>query len=80
MFSGRFLTVGAEAALGDFALSAVYGQRKVDGSSADEIATVSLEYELRDGLSIGAGYRFLQEEGETMHTVGLLLTYEFGLH
>ena len=78
--SGRFLTVGAEAALGDFALSAVYGLRKVDGSSADEIATVSLEYELRDGLSIGAGYRFLQEEGETMHTVGLLLTYEFGLY
>ncbi len=78
--SVRFLTLGAEADLGDFALSAVYGLRKVEGSSADDIATVSLEYELRDGLSMGAGYRFLQEEGETIHTVGLLLTYEFGLH
>ncbi len=78
--SVRFLTLGAETYLGDFALSAVYGLRKVEGSSADDIATVSLEYELRDGLSIGAGYRFLQEEGETTHTVGLLLTYEFGLH
>ncbi len=78
--SVRFLTLGAEVDLGDIALSAVYGLRKVEGSSADEIATISLEYELRDGLSIGAGYRFLQEEGETIHTVGLLLTYEFGLH
>jgi hypothetical protein len=77
--SVRFLTVGAEADLGDFVLPAVYGLRKVEGSSADEIATVSLEYELRDGLSISAGYRFLQEEGETIHTVGLLLNYELSL-
>lgn len=78
--SARFLTLGAEAAFGDFSLSAVYGLRKIEDLPSDRLATISLEYELNDRLSIGAGYRFLRAEGETGHTVGVLLTYEFGLH
>lgn len=77
--SARFLTIGAEAAFGDFSLSAVYGLRKTEDSPPDRLATVSLEYELNDRLLIGTGYRFLRQEGETGHTVGILLTYEFGL-
>ncbi len=77
--SARFLSVGAETALGDFSLSAVYGLRGLDDLSADRLATISLEYALSDRLYIGAGYRFLLEEDETAHTVGVLLTYEFSL-
>ena len=74
-----FLTLGAEAAFGDFSISAVYGLREIEDLPLDRLATISLEYDLSDRLSIGAGYRFLREEGETGHTVGVLLTYEFGL-
>ncbi len=54
--------------------------REIKNSPLDHLATISLEYDLSDSLSIGAGYRVLREDGETGHTVGVLLTYEFGLH
>jgi opacity protein-like surface antigen len=78
--SASFLTLGAEAAFGNFSISAVYGLLKIEDLSPDRLATISLEYDLSDQLSIGAGYRFLRVERETIHTVGALLTYEFGLY
>lgn len=77
--SAVFATLGAEFSFGDVSLSAVYGLRDLGEISTDHLATVSLEYELAEGLSIGTGYRFLRDDGAYQHTVGLLLTYDFSV-
>lgn len=74
-----FVTLGAAVALGEFALSAVLGQHWDDGSSEGRLATVELDYELSDTVTISAGYRFLNDEGQTSHSAGLQLTFEFQL-
>lgn len=78
--SASFLTLGVELTFEDFSLSSVVGRQDFEGSRADDFLTLALEYDLRDNLSLGVGYRFLSEEDESTHTIGLLLTYEFRLH
>ena len=78
--SASFLTAATEATLGEFALSAVVGRRKIAGSPAEDLMTATAKYELGDGLSLEIGYRFLEEDGERSHSVGVLVTYEVKLY
>jgi hypothetical protein len=77
--SAVFLTAGAGVELGDAELSAVFGQRWSAGDPDGHMATIGLDYELGDALTLGAAYLLLKDEGETSHTVGLQLTFEFQL-
>ena len=66
-------TVGAiRAQGGDYVLA-------LKGNQGTLLASVSLEYELHEGLMLDAGYRYLDEEGVTSNTLGLLLTYDLSL-
>lgn len=76
--SAVYGTIGLAAPVGPVTLSGVYSIRDVEHASTDHLATVSAEYEIREGLSIGAGYRYGDEGGVGSHTVGALLVYEFG--
>lgn len=75
--STTFLTLGAEAEVGALSVSTAYGLRQGETGSADHVATVSAEWPLGKDLSLEAAYRFLDEEGERSHTLGLQLSYAF---
>ncbi len=74
-----YTSLGAAAPIGPITVSAVYGLRDVENADTDHLATTSAEMEIFDGLSAGLGYRFGREDGETAHTFGALLVYEFGI-
>jgi len=74
-----FLTTGAEAGIGDFALSGVLGLGDTGAGPADRLATTTLEYVIADGLTASIGYRYLREDGVKSHTAGALLTWDFSL-
>lgn len=76
--SAVYGVIGLAAPVGPVTLSGVYSLRDVENAPTDHLATVSAEYEIGDGLSIGAGYRYGDEGGVESHTVGTLLVYEFG--
>lgn len=46
---------------------------------ADHLATLLLDYEVQDGLTLSAAYRYGREGGEDNHTIGLLFAYEFSV-
>ncbi|WP_340109016.1 hypothetical protein [Pikeienuella sp. HZG-20] len=73
-----YATLGLAAPLGPVTVSGVYSLRKIEHAPTDHLATVSAEYEIADGVSIGAGYRYGREGGDDNHTVGALFVYEFG--
>ncbi|MDH3668281.1 MAG: hypothetical protein OEN23_15240 [Paracoccaceae bacterium] len=77
--SASVATLAFEIGLADLALSAAYGLKESPGVAASHLATLSLEGELAEGLTLGAGYQFLDDEGSQSHTLGLLLNYEFSL-
>jgi opacity protein-like surface antigen len=74
-----FLTLGAAAEVGDFTLSAVYGQSRAGTSTDGRFATAGIDYELTDELSVSLGYRYLEDEGAASNSLGLQLTLEFGV-
>ena len=76
LFVGTF---GASVPIGPASLSGVYAVRDAEGAPTDHLATTSVEFEVIDGLTAGLGYRFGREGGETGHTLGALLVYEFGV-
>lgn len=76
--SAVYGALGLAAPVGPVTISGVYSIRDVQNASTDHLATVSAEYEIMDGLSVGAGYRYGREGGDDSHTVGALLVYEFG--
>ncbi|QIE54735.1 hypothetical protein G5B40_04330 [Pikeienuella piscinae] len=76
--SAVYGALGLAAPVGPVTLSGVYSLRDVQHASTDHLATVSAEYEIAEGLSVGAGYRYGDEGGVESHTVGALLVYEFG--
>lgn len=77
--SAAFLTLGAAAEVGDFTLSAVYGQSRAGTSTDGRFATAGIDYELTDELSVSLGYRYLEDEGAASNSLGLQLTLEFGV-
>lgn len=74
-----YYTLGAQATINDrYRVSASYTARYADlfdGTEFDDY-----QYQVSAGMKLGrewwldAGYKFLQEQGEDSHTVGLLLT------
>jgi len=73
------VTLAAEIAFGDFAFVAAVGASDAPHAPASHLATVSLEYEVVDGLTAEAGYLFLDDEGVNSHVFGVLLTYDLSL-
>lgn len=72
-------TIGAAAPIGPVTLSGVYAVRDVEAADTDHLATTTVDFEIYDGVSAGIGYRFGREGGESSHTVGFLIGYEFGV-
>ncbi|PWE28102.1 hypothetical protein DDZ14_19180 [Maritimibacter sp. 55A14] len=73
-------TLGLEADIaGPAVLSAVYAVRDAENADTDHLATVTADFELAEGLTLGAGYRYGREGGGDSHTLGALLVYEFGI-
>jgi hypothetical protein len=77
-----YWTLGAEATFNDkYRIAAAYTARNAelfDGSEFDDY-----QYQLSAGVNLGrdwwldVGYKFLQEEDEDSHTIGLMLAKEF---
>lgn len=74
----RYLTVGGGLVRGDWGVSLTYALRDMDRAPVDHLGTVSVDYALSEAASVSAAYRLGREGGETSHTIGLLLTTEFG--
>lgn len=72
-------TLGIAAPVGPVTLSGVYAIRDVEAAPTDHLGTATAEIDLFDGMTAGLGYRYGQEAGETNHTLGVLLVYEFGV-
>ncbi len=75
-----YLTIGGVYSYGPWALSASYTLRDVNVSGgsnfSDHLLQFALGYQLLEGLTIDAGYKFAEEGGIDDHTFGLLLAYE----
>ncbi|MDX2263789.1 MAG: hypothetical protein NW215_02295 [Hyphomicrobiales bacterium] len=75
-----FLTLGGKMEVNKFNLALSYTYRPfetLDGEEfEDHLATVSAGYEIRDDLLLEVGYRYLTNEEEDTHTVGVKLTKE----
>lgn len=76
--SALYLTLGLSAPVGPVTLSAVYALREVESAPTDHLATVSAEYEIAEGATVAAAWRYGREASEDNHTFGLLFVYEFG--
>ncbi|MCP5431881.1 MAG: hypothetical protein H6923_01290 [Alphaproteobacteria bacterium] len=75
--SSTFLTLVGEVPFDAAEIVAAYGLRHADGTSTDHFLAVSLGYEPIEGVALQAGYRLVAEAGDTSHTIGLNLGYEF---
>lgn len=74
----RYLTVGGGVAWGDWGVTATYALRDFDHAPTDHLGTVSLDYAVTEEATLSAAYRLGREGSETSHTIGLLLSAEFG--
>ncbi len=80
-----YLTTGLGVGIQSWNAAAVYSLRKSDyvGSpdTTDWMFQLSAGYEFPFGLTLDLGWRMLDEDGTTSHTIGTLLTYnlEFAL-
>lgn len=72
-----YTSLGVAAPVGPVTLSAVYSLRDSENAPTDHLATVSAEYEIVEGFSVGAGYRYAREGKIDNHTVGAVFAYEF---
>jgi len=77
--AAAFSSFGVEVGVGDVVLAAMHGLQGTENESLDQTVGVSVGWELSEGVSLAAGYRFLDQAGVDSHTLGLLLRYEFGL-
>lgn len=75
-----YLTLGSGLSVGRWNVAAVYALRGIDpaGGSApdDHLLQLSGGYELLPGLTLDIGYRYAEVEGDSSHTLGLLLSFE----
>ncbi len=67
--------IGAAYAVDDWAFSGAYSVRDSDTAVADQLATVSIEYEIGHGFSVGAGYTYLETSGDSGHQIGAVAAY-----
>lgn len=75
-----YATFGASLDLeGPLGASAVYAFRDVENAKADHLATLSLDYEVREDMTLSTAYRYGREGGEDNHTIGLLFAYDFSV-
>ncbi|MEM1300156.1 MAG: hypothetical protein AAGH68_12860, partial [Pseudomonadota bacterium] len=77
--SAFYGTVGAEVPVGPVDLTMLYSLRDIEGAPNDQAATISAGFGIIDDLSAEIGYVYTRDGGEYAHTVGAVLTYEFGL-
>jgi len=76
--SATYATLGGSVPITDrLSLSGVYSHRDIEGGTADHLATATAEFQLSEGLTLAAAYRYGDEGGDKSHTFGTLVAYEF---
>lgn len=67
--------IGAAYAIDNWTFSGAYALRDADAAEADHLATLSVEYDIGYGFSVGAGYAYLETGGDSSHQVGAVAAY-----
>lgn len=74
-------TIGAELGFRQWVLGSTYtyvsneNPDDADEAQDGEVFQASLEYRFMNGISVGAGYKYQEEEGEKNHRIGAMVGY-----
>lgn len=74
-----FVTLNAAYALGAATtLSGTYARRDIDSAGVTDLASIGLEYEFQNGITVGGAFAMVDEAGVEDQRVGLNVVFPFG--
>ena len=73
-----YATVGLSLARGPVTYNAAFSRRDVTSTGVDNMVSLGLDYELKNGATLTGGYAFANEGGVKSHLVGMAVVFPIG--
>jgi len=73
-----YATVGLSLAQGPITYNAAFSRRDITSTGIDNMFSLGLDYEMKNGATLTAGYGFADEDGTESHMLGLAVVIPFG--
>ena len=73
-----YATVGLSLAQGPITYNAAFSRRDITSTGVDNLFSLGLDYEMKNGATLTAGYGFANEGGSDSHMLGLAVVIPIG--
>lgn len=76
--TATYVTLNANYAIGDLTLSGTYSQAQITSVGKSKMASIAVDYEFNDQISLGAGLARVDSAGDKDTILGVNLVFTFG--